>query len=80
MGMTKGQRKYEKRQMGFEMVAPTCATCVHYRRAATRATTCADGSKVQYYLHAQCEVGGFIVEAHSLCNHWISRKGETLQP
>jgi hypothetical protein len=79
MSMTKGQRRYTKREMGFEESPPHCGNCVHFKPKQHRQQTAANGEKFLVILQATCTAGDFITNHSSCCDHWISFQGDTLQ-
>jgi hypothetical protein len=80
MSMTKGQRRYTKREMGYEENPARCGSCVHYLPKQHREHIATSGEKFLVILAARCTAGDFFVQPSSLCDHWVGKRGETLQP
>jgi hypothetical protein len=69
-------RRSSRAHQGFEFNPPRCMNCEHFKPPVHGVPV--PGKKKQYR-PPSCGLGGFLVEAHSICNKWIGRDGETLE-
>lgn len=67
-----------RRNMGFEMNPARCVNCNHYKPASF-GTPRGIEQKQRYFRAPQCGLGGFVVKAHSICDKWVGKDGETLE-
>lgn len=55
-----------RKAQGYERNPPRCHNCMSFENEAPRQP-------------ARCHLGGFVVKANAICDHWFGRKGETLE-
>ena len=72
--MSKSARnKKAKAAQAFEQHPPRCASCQNF-------TPHAPGIPgVREWAPARCQVGGFAVCSHSICDEWLGINGERLE-
>lgn len=75
MTSSRKRRNQKKREaMGYDPDPPRCATC----KALVPALLAVPGKAV--YRPAHCNVLGFPIKLHGICDCWTSKTGETLAP
>lgn len=70
-------RKKAKQTQGFELNPPRCVNCQHLR-APKWGLPALNGKAQHPYVAMACGLGNFQVLAHSICDKWEGKDGETL--
>ena len=64
--------------MDYESNPPRCINCNHYRPPSYGAPE-SEHNKMKPYQQRRCGIGGFEVNAWSICNEWQGKDGEGLE-